>query len=1187
MPGLHLVLAADDAYRIIGVSDAYLRATMTEREAILGRPLFEVFPDPPDEPEADGVRNLAASLARVRASAQPDRMTVQRYPIRRPEAAGGGYGERFWEALNTPVLAPDGGIDSIIHTVVDVTDRALVDTALRRAEGLLRIAGRMARVGGWSLEVATGTLILSDEVREIHEVAPDAEVTLEQTIALHAPEYREQVRRAVQACITDGVPYDEEREILTARGNRRWVRAIGEAVRDRQGRIVRVQGAVQDITPLKRAEAGPLPLLEKAVACLRDLVVVTEAGPIEPPGPRIVFVNRAFEERTGWSAAEAIGQTLRLLQGPGTDRAALDRIRSAMASARPIHAELIAYTRAGDPFWMEIDLVPLADGTGTPGHWVAVQRDITARKRDEALRAFETAVFGLIAAGAPLGDVMATILRAVEELSPGALASFVMLDADGIHMRPGPAPSLPEAFSRSVDGVAIGPCAGSCGTAMHLGKPVVTVDIETDPLWQQIRPLARAHKLRACWSTPVKRADGRVAACFALYWREPRAPSDDDRALIARISGLASIAIERGRMLEALRESEQRFQAVASATADVAWDWDLKRNTVWWGEDFEQVFGHAREALSAGPGGWAEHIHPEDRARVLDGISAAIARRDRRWEDEYRFLRRDGTIVHVEDRGRLILDENGEPARFVGGMRDVTERIEAQARIAELQRRLNTLVSEATVGILVHHEFRPILANAELARMLGYRDTTEILAIEDVRMLFAESERTRLTAHCDTRVGAGDAPGHFAVKGRRRDGVERDLESRAFRIDWGGRTAVCAMLTDVTERRAMEERLLKSHELEAMGQLTGGIAHDFNNLLTIILGNAEMLAETLTDAPHLRPLAEMTRSAAERGAELTSRLLAFARRQALDPKATDVDALLAGMAAMLQRTLGEHVEIVLAPGPGVPHALVDAGQLENAIVNLCINARDAMAGGGRLTIETASVFVERGAGETDAELVPGAYVMVAVSDTGCGMSPEVMARAFDPFFTTKEVGKGSGLGLSMVYGFAKQSRGHVRIHSEPGRGTTVRLYLPPAVTALGAAEPSPGRGPVPGGPETILVVEDDPLVRQHVIGVLETLGYRVLGAANGAEAIERLHARPDIDLLFTDVVMPGGMNGRELADAAQALRPDLPVLFTSGYTEDAIVHHGRLDPDVHLLRKPYRRQELAAKLRQRLDGRGA
>ncbi len=1301
MPDLYLMLDADDAYTILGASDAYLHATMTRREEIVGRRLFEVFPDPPDEPGADGVRNLGASLARVRATARTDRMAVQRYPIRRPEAAGGGFEERYWEPLNVPVLGPDGTVDCIIHRVVDVTDRLVGDGALSRAEGLLRIAGRIARIGGWSVEIATGAVTWSDEVRAIHEVAPGTEITLEQAIAFHAPEYREQVRRAVEACATEGTPYDEEREIVTTTGSRRWVRAIGEAVRDLGGRIVRLHGAFQDITPLKRAEAergalaqrlnaslesmsdafflvdrdwrfvflnaraervlrrsraeligrmmwdefpqaigtvayreyhaalaeqqprsfeyfyAPLEawfdisafpaedglavyfrditgkraadeqlrLLEKAVSRLQDMVVITEVAPVNQPKRRIVFVNRAFEQRTGYAAAEVIGQTPRILYGPATDRATLAIIQAALAAGEPVHAELVNYTKAGTPFWMEMDLVPIADATGRLTHWVAVQRDITARRREETLRATETTVLGLVAAGAPLPEVLSVILHTVEELSTDAIASIVLLDEDGVHMRTGAAPSLPEAFSQALDGVKIGPRAGSCGTAMHWGTPVVTVDIETDPLWDEARPLARAHGLRACWSSPVKQADGRVLASFALYWREQRAPTGRDHALIARVSGLAAIAIARSRTLEALRASEQRFQAVASATADVVWDWDLKRNLIWWGEGFEHVFGHPRDRLYAGPDGRTNHVHPDDRARVIAGISAVIARREPFWHDEYRFIHSDGRLIHVEDRGRLILDDDGEPARFVGGMRDITERLESQAWIAELRQRLDTLVSQAKVGILVHHEFRPILANEELARMLGYRSSEEILALDDCLALFAESERARLTAYYNARLGGGDAPGFFAVKGRRRDGTERDLENRAFRIDWGGVRAVCAMLTDVTEQRAMEDRLLKSQRLEAMGQLTGGIAHDFNNLLTIILGNAEMLAESLPDTPPLRPLAEMTRSAAERGAELTSRLLAFARRQALDPKPIDVDALIAGMATMLRRTLGEHVEIALDPGERVPEALVDAGQLENAILNLCINARDAMPGGGRLTIETAHVHVEQGASDADGEVVPGPYVMVAVSDTGTGMAPEVLARVFDPFFTTKDVGKGSGLGLSMVYGFVKQSHGHVRIQSAPGRGTTVRLYLPRAPRRVRSADAEPDRGPAPRGRETILVVEDDTLVRQHVVSALETLGYRVLGAANGPEALEVLRTTDDLDLLFTDVVMPGGMNGRELADAARELRPNLPVLFTSGYTEDAIVHHGRLDPGVQLLRKPYRRQELAAKLRQVLNGR--
>jgi CheY-like chemotaxis protein len=376
--------------------------------------------------------------------------------------------------------------------------------------------------------------------------------------------------------------------------------------------------------------------------------------------------------------------------------------------------------------------------------------------------------------------------------------------------------------------------------------------------------------------------------------------------------------------------------------------------------------------------------------------------------------------------------------------------------------------------------------------------------------------------------------------------------------------------------------LRQAQRLEAIGQLTGGIAHDFNNLLTIILGNAELLADSLSAEQELRLLAEMTQTAAERGAELTSRLLAFARRQALDPRATDVAALLRGMDGLLHRTLGEQVELEVIHGGGLWQAMVDAPQLESAILNLCINARDAMPGGGRLTIETRNVHLDNDYADAHAEVIPGQYLQIAVSDTGLGMAPDVLARAFEPFFTTKPVGQGSGLGLSMVFGFAKQSRGHVKIYSEPGQGTTVKLYLPRAFDGEPMTAPSEDAAEYSGS-ERILVVEDDELVRTHVTAQLRDLGYRVVAVKNGPEALEALRQIADIDLLFTDVVMPGGLNGRQLAEQAVRLRPGLPVLFTSGYTENAIVHHGRLDPGVNLLNKPYRRRDLATKVRKALS----
>lgn len=387
---------------------------------------------------------------------------------------------------------------------------------------------------------------------------------------------------------------------------------------------------------------------------------------------------------------------------------------------------------------------------------------------------------------------------------------------------------------------------------------------------------------------------------------------------------------------------------------------------------------------------------------------------------------------------------------------------------------------------------------------------------------------------------------------------------------------------DLNERNALEEQLHQSQRLESVGQLTGGVAHDFNNLLTVILGNAELLAEELSSDSRLHPLADMISIAAQRGAELTRHLLAFARKQTLDPKAVDVNHLINEMKVLLHRSLGEHIEIVFASGVEPIAAMVDPGQLEGALLNLAINARDAMPDGGKLTIETANIELDAEDTNRQTQLQPGNYVLLAVSDTGCGIAPECLERVFEPFYTTKETGKGSGLGLSMVYGFVKQSKGHIKLYSELSVGTTLKMYLPASTDPISITDQS--EKTLNGGDELILLVEDDELVRIFVTNQLLRLGYRVRTARNGHEALAILQSQNDIILLFTDVIMPGGMNGRELADQARTMHPSLKVLFTSGYTESAIVHHGRHDPDVALLSKPYTFLELASKVRLVIQG---
>ncbi len=393
---------------------------------------------------------------------------------------------------------------------------------------------------------------------------------------------------------------------------------------------------------------------------------------------------------------------------------------------------------------------------------------------------------------------------------------------------------------------------------------------------------------------------------------------------------------------------------------------------------------------------------------------------------------------------------------------------------------------------------------------------------------------------------------------------------------------------DLTERRAAEERQRQSHKMEGIGQLTGGVAHDFNNLLTVIIGNLEALqrhlADERPDAHRLRRSVENAMRGARRAESLTQRLLAFARQQPLEPKSIDVGRLVSGMSDLLRRTLGEAVAVETVTGAGLWRAHADPNQLEIAIINLAVNARDAMPDGGRLTIETANVHLDERYATAQAEVVPGQYIMVAVTDNGSGMSPDIVAKAFDPFFTTKDIGHGTGLGLSQVYGFAKQSRGHVKIYSELGEGTTVKLYLPRIHVDADELQVEEAQDVVGGAlKEVILVVEDDEDVRSYSVETLRELGYTVLEAPTGHAGLLMLESCPEIDVLFTDVGLPGGMNGRQLVEEARRRRANLKVLFTTGYARNAIVHDGRVDPGVELITKPFTRAQLGEKLRDILD----
>ncbi len=811
---------------------------------------------------------------------------------------------------------------------------------------------------------------------------------------------------------------------------------------------------VRNVTA-EREAAAELSLLQAAISNIGDAVIVTEAGSIDEPGPKIVYVNDAFILQTGYRPEEVIGKSPRLLQGPRTDRRELDRIRAALKAWKPVRAQLINYTKNGREAVVEIDIVPLSNELGHYTHFVSTQRDVTERLNAEA--------------------------------------------------------------------------------AMRLGK--------------------------------------------------------------------------------------ERFRAVAQATTDVIWDWDLKTNEIWWNEGYHRVFGldpiEARE-----PQAWVRQIHPDDREWVVDSLTQAVKDRAPAWEATYRFFRADGAVRLIEDRGRLIFNSEDEPVRFVGGMTDTTERDAAQVALTQYAERLSRnvealrqLTAFAAGPDAQLHDYLVATAARLLSAdgaTLAWAEGEELVCVaayglaqtkRGVRAPVAQSWsgwalQTGETLVCNDTAYEPRADVSSCVRAGVRSMIAIRLSGRLSGEPGGGvlnvmsgapnffdKNAVASLelfvlsIEAFIERRRIEDKWGQAQKLEAVGQLTGGVAHDFNNLLTVILGNAETLSRELAGSGRLGSLAEMTRRAAERGAQLTSRLLAFSRRQPLDPRATNLARLINSGDILMKRALGESIELQVSSPDELWPAYVDASQLENAILNLCINARDAMPEGGRLSLKLANVEIA----DASPDLEPGSYVLIAVTDTGAGMSPSVRARAFEPFFSTKEPGQGTGLGLSMVFGFAKQSKGHVEIDSEEGVGTTVRIYLPRAMSADGEAKADEVREMV-GGVARILYVEDDDLVRGHVLSQLRSLGYKVTEARNAREALAALSHTDEFDLLLTDIIMSGGMNGRDLAEVAVKRLPELKVLFTSGYAETGVIHDERLEQGIDFIPKPFRQSELDFKIRKVLNG---
>jgi two-component system cell cycle sensor histidine kinase/response regulator CckA len=650
---------------------------------------------------------------------------------------------------------------------------------------------------------------------------------------------------------------------------------------------------------------------------------------------------------------------------------------------------------------------------------------------------------------------------------------------------------------------------------------------------------------------------------------------------------------ERRRTEEALRESQSRVINAQRLGKIGDWEWIPAENKVIWSAEMYAIFGIAPETVGLTSEMSVQAFHPEDRAMVAEATRKALEE-GKPQLIECRILKPDGTIGYVCGRGEAVLDADGRLVKMTGIYQDITERKQSEEALRESHERFQ-LANRATYNVIWDWDLKThaLWWNENFQALFGYAPEDIEPGIDSWTSRIHPDDVDRVTVGIHAAIDSGQQFWSDQYRFCSKNGTYLDIEDRAYasRDSDGTPVRMIGAMRDITERKQAEEeragletQLRQAHKMESVGRLAGGVAHDFNNMLGVILGRAEMALEQVDPGQPLHDDLEEIRQAAERSAHLTRQLLAFARKQIIAPKVLDLSETVESMLSMLKRVIGEDIDLSWQPQADLWSVKVDPSQIDQILANLCVNARDAIGGIGKMTIETANSTLDAAYCAHHAGYVPGEYVRLAVSDDGPGMARETLSHIFEPFFTTKGVGEGTGLGLATVYGIVKQNNGFINVYSEPDQGTTFTIYLPRHAGKAERPWTEAPAEPAARGHETILLVEDEPAILRLTTRLLEGQGYTVLAASTPSEAIRlaRDHAG-EIPLLITDVVMPE-MNGRDLAKNLLSLHPDLKQLFTSGYTADVIAHNGVLDEGVHFIQKPFSTQDLAAKVREVLDG---
>jgi len=624
-----------------------------------------------------------------------------------------------------------------------------------------------------------------------------------------------------------------------------------------------------------------------------------------------------------------------------------------------------------------------------------------------------------------------------------------------------------------------------------------------------------------------------------------------------------------------LGEGEKRFRDLVEALPQVVFEVDEYGNLIYVNHHAYKLFGYPEKDLADGLN-ILDRVVPEDRERVKENIRRILAG-GRPDNSEYRLLRKDGSILQAMIYS-CPLDPQSRPARIRGILVDITERKHMEEKL----RKLSHAVEQSPVSVVITDKHGLIeYVNPKFSELTGFT-VNEVIGKNPRILKSGEMPAETYQQLWATITSGRDWEGQLHNRKKNGELYWERVAISPITDSSGNITHFVAIKEDITERRRLEQQLFQAQKMEAVGRLAGGVAHDFNNVLTVILSCSDLVLNGLDEQNPIRAEIEQIREAGKRAANLTSQLLAFSRKQIRAPQVLDLNAVVSQDEKMLRRLIGEDVEVVLGLSPDIGRVYADPVQLEQIIINLAVNARDAMPAGGKLVIETADVTLDENYARDHVTVKPGHYVLLAVSDSGCGMTREVQAHLFEPFFTTKEHGKGTGLGLSTVYGIVKQNEGYIWVYSEPGQGTTFKIYLPAVMARTVSPPTSRISAPESQCDETILIVEDDPFIRSLASRILRDRGYSVLEAHDAVDAsmVSRKHQGP-IHLLLTDVVLPGA-SGRELARTLAETRPAMRVLYTSGYTDDAIIRHGILEPGIEFLQKPFTPALLRQRVRETL-----